>query len=285
MTTFAIAGLQLEAPNGDNVDLVDREITAVVRRYPWLDMVVCPELAACGTHPKYAETMPGPREQRLQDIAKRHKIWLLPGSLLEADGERLYNTAPVIAPDGTVVARHRKLFPWNPYENGITPGEQHTVFDIPGVGRFGVLICYDMWFPEAVRALIWQGAEVILHPNLTSSIERDVEKAMIRAHAAQNQCYFFDVNLAGTMGVGESLIAGPGGEVVYQAGKGREIIPLKLDLDYLHDVRRHGWQNLGQPLKSFRDSQLSFPQYENGHDAEALRTLGELRMPARGEGR
>jgi predicted amidohydrolase len=285
MTTFAIAGLQLEAPNGDNTDLVIREIGAVVRRYPWLDMVVCPELAACGTSPKHAEPLPGPREARFQDVARRHEIWLLPGSLLEADGDRLYNTAPVIAPDGTVVARHRKLFPWKPYENNITPGERHTVFDIPGVARFGVLICYDMWFPEAVRALIWQGAEVILHPNLTSSIERDVEKAMIRAHAAQNQCYFFDINLAGTIGVGESLIAGPGGEVIYQAGKGREIIPLKLDLDYLHDVRRHGWQNLGQPLKSFRDSQLGFPQYENGHDSDALRALGELRMPAQGEGR
>lgn len=285
MTTFGIAGLQLEAPNGDNVDLAIREIDAVVRRYPWLDMVVCPELAACGTHPKYAEALPGPREQRFQEVAKRHKIWLLPGSLLEADGDRLYNTAPVISPDGRVVARHRKLFPWSPYEKGIAPGEQHTVFDVPGVGRFGVLICYDMWFPEAVRALIWQGAEVILHPNLTSSIERDVEKAMIRAHAAQNQCYFFDVNLAGTMGVGESLIAGPGGEVIYQAGKAREIIPIKLDFDYLHDVRRHGWQNLGQPLKSYRDTRLSFPQFENGVDSEALRALGELRMPARGEGR
>jgi predicted amidohydrolase len=285
MTSFAIAGLQLEAPNGDNVDLVIREIGAVVHRYPWLDMVVCPELAACGTNPKNAESMPGPREERFQEVAKRHNIWLLPGSLLEAEGDRLYNTAPIISPDGTIVARHRKLFPWSPYEKGITPGEQHTVFDIPGIGRFGVLICYDMWFPEAVRALIWQGAEVILHPNLTSSIERDVEKAMIRAHAAQNQCYFVDVNLAGTMGVGESLIAGPGGEVVYQAGKGREIMPLKIDINYLHDVRRHGWQNLGQPLKSFRDSQLRFPQYENGHDSEALRTLGELRMPVRGEGR
>ena len=108
---------------------------------------------------------------------------------------------------------------------------------------------------------------------------------MIRAHAAQNQCYFFDVNLAGSVGVGESLIAGPGGEVIYSAGKSREIIPLKLDLDYLRDVRRNGWQNLAQPLKSFRDSELTFPQYKDGHDSEALNALGEMRMPTRGEGR
>jgi len=284
VTTFAIAGLQLEAVVGNNAEMMTREIDAVVRKYPWVDMIVGPELA-CTTDREAAEPMPGPTEQRFQEIAKRHGIWLLPGSFFEVDGERLYNTVPVISPEGEVLTRHRKLFPWCPYENGITPGEQHTVFDVPGIARFGVSNCYDMWFPETVRALIWQGAEVILHPSLTSTIDRDAEKAMVRAYAAQNQCYFFDVNLAGTIGVGESLIAGPGGEVIYSAGKTREIIPLKLDLDYLQEVRRHGWQNLGQPLKSFRDSQLRFPQYEEGHDSDALRALGELRMPSRGEGR
>ncbi len=284
MTTFAIAGLQLEAPSADNMDLIIREIDAVVSRYPWIEMVVCPELA-CSIDPECAEIAPGPREQRFQDAAQRNGIWLVPGSMYETDGDKIYNTVPVISPDGEVVTRHRKLFPWLPYESRTAPGSQHTVFEIPGVATFGISNCYDMWYPETIRALVWQGAEVILHPTLTTSLDRDAELAMIRAHAAQNQCYFFDVNLADPIGVGESLIAGPGGEVIYQAGKGREIIPLKLDLDYLHDVRRNGWQNLGQPLKSFRDSQLKYPQYEEGHDSEALNALGELRMPTRGEGR
>jgi len=285
LSSFAIAGLQLEAPNGDNTDLVTAEIDAVMSQFPWLDMVVCPELGCCGTDKADAEPMPGPREQHYQAVAKRHSIWLLPGSFFEADGERIYNTTPVISPEGQVVTRHRKLFPWTPYETGVMAGEQHTVFDIPGVARFGVSICFDMWFPETIRALAWQGAEIILHPSLTSSIDREAERSMIRAHAAQNQVYFFDVNLADPVGVGESLIAGPGGEVIYAAGKGREIIPVKLNLDYLHDVRRHGWQNLGQPLKSFRDSNVRFPQYADGYDSDALRELGELRMPTRGEGR
>ena len=284
LSTFAIAGLQLEAPKGGDTDLMIREIDAVMHRYPWLEMVVCPELA-CSTKQDAAEPLPGPTEQRFQEVAQRHGIWLLPGSLFEADGDRVYNTTPVISPNGDVVTRHRKLFPWCPYENGVTPGDQHTVFEVPGVAIFGVSICYDMWFPESVRALAWQGAQIILHPTLTSSIDRDAEKAMIRAHAAQNQCYFFDVNLADTAGVGESLIAGPGGEVIYEAGKGREIIALKLNLDYLRDVRRYGWQNLGQPLKSFRDSRLTYPQYEEGAGSDSLEALGELRMPGRGEGR
>lgn len=285
MTTFAIAGLQLEVPNSDNVDLYISEIDAVMRRFPWLDMVVCPELGACGTDPACAQPLPGPHEERFQAVAKRHGIWLLPGSLFESDGGHVYNTTPVISPEGEVITRHRKLFPWHPYENAVTPGDQHTVFEIPGVATFGVSICYDMWFPESIRSLVCQGAEIILHPTLTNTIDRDVEIAMIRAHAAQNQCYFFDVNLAGSIGVGESCIAGPGGEVIYQAGKGREIIPLKLDLDYLHDVRRCGWQNLGQPLKSFRDSQLRYPQYEVGYTSDALKSLGELGLAKRGEGR
>jgi predicted amidohydrolase len=281
MTTFAIAGLQLEAANGDNVDSMLAEIDSAARRFPWLNMVVLSELNAFGGDRTAAEPMPGPTEDRFCEAAKRHGIWVIPGSMFESVGERIYNTTPVISPQGEVISRYRKQFPWTPYEAGVTPGDQFSVFDIPGVGRFGISICYDMWFPETIRAMAWMGAEVILHPSLTSSIDRDVETAMVRSHAAVNQCYFFDVNLAGPLGVGQSCIAGPGGEVIYQAGKGREIIPLKLDLDYLREVRKNGWQNLGQPLKSFRDSHVQFPQYTQGYDSEALRQLGELRMPNR----
>lgn len=282
MTTFAIAGLQLETKNADNVESMLAEIDAAARYFPWLDMVVLAELNACGTDPARAEPMPGPTEERFCEMARKHALWLLPGSMLEAEKGKIFNTAPVIDPMGKVIARYRKLFPWLPYEENTTPGDEVTVFDVPDVGRFGISICYDMWFPETIRTMAWKGAEVILHPSLTSTIDRDAEIAMIRAHAATNQVYFFDVNAAGPMGVGESCIAGPGGEVIYQAKKTREIIPLKIDFNYLRDVRKNGWQNLGQPLKSFRDSKVRFPQYTEGHDSEALRALGRLRKPERG---
>jgi len=277
MSRFAIAGLQLEAANGDNLEAMEAEIELAVKRFPWLDMVVLPELNAFGSRTENAQPMPGPAERRFCEAARRLDIWLLPGSLFEQAGGRTYNTAPVINPDGEVVARHRKLFPWLPYEQGVSPGEDFVVFDVPDIGRFGVSICYDMWFPETIRTLAWMGAEVILHPSLTSTIDRQAEHAIVRAHAAINQCYFFDVNLAGPLGVGESCIAGPGGEIVYRAGKGREIIPLKLDLDYVRDVRDNGWHNLCQSLKSFRDSELRFPPYVEGHDSPALTALGPLR--------
>ncbi len=283
MTTFSIAGLQLEAHRGDNTDHMLGEIDKVMGRFPWLEMVVLPELNACGADKTLAEVLPGPTEARFCDMAKSHGIWLIPGSMYEQDGDRLYNTAPVIDPDGNVVARYRKLYPWMPYESGVTAGDEFVVFDVPGIARFGVSNCYDMWFPETVRTLSFMGAEVILHPSLTSTLDRDVETAMIRAHAAQNQAYFFDVNLAGPLGAGQSCIAGPGGEVVHQAGKGREIIPLRLNIEYLREVRRNGWHGLGQPLKSFRDTGLSFPQYGNEKESKAWRELGELRMPDKPE--
>lgn len=281
MTTFAIAGLQLEACAGDNTDQMLAEIDKVMAQFPWIEMVVLPELTACGADRNLAEPMPGPTEARFCDIARSHGIWLIPGSMYESSDGKLYNTMPVIDPQGAVIARYRKLFPWLPYEDGTTPGDEFVVFDVPGVARFGVMNCYDLWFPEVARTLAWMGAEIMLHPSLTSTIDRDPELAMVRASAAQNQVYFFDVNLAGPLGVGQSCIAGPGGEVIYQAEKGREVIPLKLNLDYLRDVRVHGWQNLGQPLKSFRDSKVAFPPYRSGYASASLRALGELRKADR----
>jgi predicted amidohydrolase len=281
MTTFSIAGLQLSARPGDNTASMLEEIDKVMIRFPWIEMIVLPELTACGADRALAESMPGPMEARFRASARSHGIWLIPGSVFEADGDRLFNTVPVIDPDGRVVARYRKMFPWEPYEEGVAPGEEFVVFDVPNVARFGISNCYDMWFPETVRSLAWMGAEIILHPSLTSTIDREAVIVMIRAHAAQNQVYFFDVNLSGPLGVGQSCIAGPGGEVVYQADRGREIIPLKLDLHYLADVRRHGWQNLGQPLKSFRDSHVAFPPYIEGYASEALKSLGPLQKADR----
>ncbi|MFX7883224.1 carbon-nitrogen hydrolase family protein, partial [Acinetobacter baumannii] len=82
-------------------------------------------------------------EARLCGIARRFGLWLIPGSLFEQRGKAIFNTAPVIAPDGTVVARFSKLCPFRPYEQGISAGTEFVVFDVPDAGRFGVSICYD----------------------------------------------------------------------------------------------------------------------------------------------
>ncbi len=282
--SFGIAALQLELANADNLARIASEIASLKKRLPWVSMVVLGELATFGANPARLQTMPGPAENRFREIARKNKLWLLPGSLYERRESLIFNTAPVIDPKGSVVARYRKQFPFYPYEKGVAPGHEPVVFDVPGVGRFGVSICYDMWFPETTRSLCWMGAEVILHPTMTNTIDRDVELSIARASAATNQCYFVDINVAGELGFGRSIICGPGGEVIHQAGSGREIIAFEVDMGYLRDTRERGWQCVTQPLKSFRDSKVVFPAYGAGvAPSDFLSSLGRLAVPKRGE--
>ena len=282
MRRFGLAALQLELGPGDNLDDIAAEIGSVRRRFPWIDMVMLAELASYGVSLDRAEPLAGRTVQRYQSLARELSLWLLPGSIYERDGDRIYNTAPVINPDGEVVARHRKIYPFLPYERDVACGNAHTVFDIPDVGRFGVSICYDMWFPETTRTLAWMGAEVILHPSLTNTVDRDVEISIARAAAATNQCYFIDLNCAGRLAFGRSSAFGPGGETLHLAGTAREIIALELDLDVVSTVRERGWNGLTQPLKSFRDTPIDYPPYAPGaHRGGALARLGPLERPDR----
>ena len=282
MTSFAIAVVQVEIARGDNLALLRSEIESVVARFPWVRMAVLGELSAYGTGTDRAEPLGGPTERDFCRIAKMLGIWLVPGSFYVRENDVIYNLTPVISPAGEVVARHRKLFPFLPYETGVASGTEFTIFDVPKVGRFGVSICYDMWFPETTRALAAMGAEVILHPSMTNTIDRDVELSIARANAAVNQCYFLDINVAGRLGFGQSIVCGPGGEVVHVAGRGREVFPVEVDFEYVRHVRQRGWNGIGQVLKSFRDRAVDFPVCGDRRlTLDALSSLGPLRMPER----
>lgn len=279
---FGIAGLQTSYSSGDNIAQLVGEVATIAHRFPWVRMVVAGELCGFGANPEHAQCLPGAAESQLCEVAKAHGLWLIPGSLYEVRDGAVFNTTPVIDPQGQVVARYRKIFPFRPYEREITPGNEFVVFDVPDVGRFGISICYDMWFPETTRSLISLGAEVILHPTMTNTIDRDVELCIVRASAATNQCYIVDINVSGGMGVGRSVICGPGGEVIHQAGSGREVMPFEIDFGYLRRCRERGWQGLGQPLKSFRDNPVVYPAYAAaGVPSEALSKLGPLELPQR----
>ncbi|MDX1653734.1 MAG: carbon-nitrogen hydrolase family protein [Candidatus Competibacteraceae bacterium] len=284
MTPFAIAGIQMPiAADRENLTAMGHRLELLMRRFPWVQMVLFSELAPFGPLPNNAQPLPGPAEETLCRMASHHGIWLIPGSLFERDGERIYNTAPVIDPDGRVVTRYRKMFPFQPYETGISSGDRFTVFDVPGAGRFGLSICYDMWFPETTRTLASMGAEVILHPTLTDTMDRDVELSIARASAVTNQCYFFDINGVGDGGIGRSIIVGPSGYVIHESRGGAEVMPVEIDLDRVRREREVGIRGLGQPLKSFRDRPVDFQVYQRGSQEEAyLHSLGPLAKPARG---
>jgi deaminated glutathione amidase len=124
---------------------------------------------------------------------------------------------------------------------------------------------------------------VLLHPVMTTTIDRDVELAITRATAAMFQCYVIDVNGLGDGGVGRSCIVDPAGTLLHQAGGQEELFPIEVDLRAVRRQREVGLHGLGQPLKSFRDRSVEFPVYDRASGADAyLHTLGPLEMPKRG---
>ena len=284
MVPFAVAGLQLNiSGRHSNLPHICDRIEMLMLLYPWVQMVVVSELATYGGWTGHAVPLPSDAEAAYCKLAAKHKIWLIPGSLYEKTADGIFNTTPVINPQGEVIARYNKMFPFMPYEVGVESGTEFCVFDVPDVGRFGVSICYDMWLPETTRTLAAMGAEVILHPTLTGSIDRDVELSIVRATAAMNQCFVIDINGIGDGGNGRSLLVSPTGDVLYQAGTNEEMLPIEIDLDRVRRSREVGLKGLGQPLKSFRDRKVEFSVYDRASGtASYLDTLGPLQKMARG---
>jgi len=284
MHPFAVAGLQLNVSGRkSNLPHICDRIEMLMLLYPWVQMVVVSELATFGGWTGNAMTVPNEVEDAYCKLAIKHKIWLIPGSLYEQAADGIYNTAPVINPAGEVIARYRKMFPFMPYEVGVESGTEFCVFDVPDVGRFGLSICYDMWLPETSRTLAAMGAEVIIHPTLTPSIDRDVELSIVRATAATNQCFVIDINGVGDGGNGRSILVSPTGDILYQAGSNEEMLPIEIDLDRVRRTREVGLKGLGQPLKSFRDRAVEFTVYDRTSGvASYLDTLGTLEKMARG---
>jgi len=282
MKPFSIGGIQMHvSANQRNIPLMKHKIDVMCSVYPWVQMVVLSELCAYGPLTYYAQEYPNNDEKEFQAIAKKYGIWLIPGSMFYKKHDKIFNTAVVINPEGEVVGRYDKMFPFYPYEAGVTGGDSFLMWDIPEVGKFGISICYDMWFPETSRTMAVQGVEVIIHPTLTGTIDRDVELALAQATAATNQCYLFDINGLGEGGTGRSIVCGPDGRVLYQASTGPELIPIEIDLERVKRSREEGVLRLGQPLKSFRDRKVSFDIYEKGKIFPELNKLGPLLKPIR----
>ncbi|MGC8873166.1 MAG: carbon-nitrogen hydrolase family protein [Chloroflexia bacterium] len=291
--TLGIAAVQTSVVDWDaerTLQRMERELGRIRQTYPWVKLVCFPELFPTGVAPRVpppegrrwdwnAETIPGPITERLAEMARRYGLWLQPGSLHEREDDTVYNTALVFSPDGELVARYRKMFPWRPWE-AVAAGRDFCTFDIPGVGRFGLCICYDTWFPELVRTLVWLGAEVILHPSLSYTQDRRAELVLEQSHALFNQCYLVSVNAAAPTACGRSLIVDPHGRVLHEAGADEELLVEVIDLELVQRVRELGTLGLNQHLKQLRDFPGQFPAYAEGiARGPGFAGLGPLHLP------
>ncbi|MET0475469.1 MAG: carbon-nitrogen hydrolase family protein [Mycobacterium sp.] len=277
MRTLTIAAIQTDPVAFDVAASWERfrdRVRAVRATFPHVDLVVVPELMLAAEAPllqargdwmhQIAEPIPGPTTDRVAELAKETGLWLVPGSLYErGDDGNVYNTAVAVSPLGEVTARYRKVFPWQPYEQ-TTPGHEFVVFDIPGIGRIGLAICYDGSFPETARQLAWLGAEVIIQPTLTTTRDREMELVCARANAWTNQVFVVNVNASDPAGVGASCIVDPEGSVRQQAGSGEEVLIDCLDLDAVTRARTHGTFGLNRPWEQIAryGADLQLPMYD-----------------------
>jgi len=282
MTPFAIAGIQMQLHHGSNIEAMRHRLDLTLQLYPWVQMVLFSELACFGPLLHHAQPLPGAAEEAFQDMAARHRVWLVNGSMYERKDGAIYNTTTVVGPAGEIVGRYRKLFPFLPLEQGVTPGSEFLTFDVPDVGRFGVLNCYDLWIPETARQITSMGVEVILHPVMTLTIDRDVDLAVAHATSAMFQTYVFDINGLGAGGNGHSAVFDPSGRLLHRADAIEQIIPIEIDLEQVRRSRQNGLRGLGQVMKAFRDRSVELPVYDQmAFDSSYLDSLGPLAQPQR----
>lgn len=211
-----------------------------------------------------AETIPGPSTNMFGELARQYGVVIVT-SLFEKRAPGLYhNTAVVIERDGTIAGCYRKMhIPDDPayYEKFyFTPGDLGFHPIDTSVGRLGVMVCWDQWYPEAARLMALQGAEILIYPTAIGYAASDTPdeqerqrrawQTVQRGHAVANGLPVIAVNRVGfepdpsgqTAGInfwGTSFIAGPQGELLYESSETEEeSIIASIDLDHSEDVRR-----------------------------------------------
>lgn len=266
-------GLVQQANGGDfrrNLEKLSANIAAVAAR--GAELVVLQELHNtlyfCQTEDTacfdLAEPIPGPSTGFYGELARELGIVLVT-SLFEKRAPGLYhNTAVVFEKDGTIAGRYRKMhIPDDPayYEKFyFTPGDLGFHPIQTSVGRLGVQVCWDQWYPEGARLMALQGADLLIYPTAIGweSSDTDEEKmrqlgawvTVQRGHAVANGLPVIAVNRVGhepdpsvqTRGIlfwGNSFVAGPQGELIAQASNtGEENLVVEIDLDRSENVRR-----------------------------------------------
>ena len=211
-----------------------------------------------------AEPIPGPSTTFYCELAKKLGVVIV-ASLFEKRAPGLYhNTAVVIESNGEIVGKYRKMhIPDDPayYEKFyFTPGDLGFHPIQTSVGKLGVLVCWDQWYPEAARLMAMQGAEMLIYPTAIGYADNDTPEeqqrqrmawqTVMRGHAVANGLPVIAVNRVGfepdpsgqTPGIqfwGTSFVAGPQGEIVYEASTDdEESIVVEIDMDRSEQVRR-----------------------------------------------
>ena len=256
MEKIKIAAIQMStvADKMENVRTVKTYLEKIKDENP--DFVILPEMFCCPyqteNFPIYAEKEGGPVWQQLSGYAKQYGIYLIGGSMPEKDAEgNVYNTSYIFDREGKQIGKHRKVHLFDIDVKGgqtfkesdtLTAGDSDTVFDTE-FGKIGVMLCFDIRFPELSRMMVNDGAKVIFVPaafNMTTGPAH--WELSFRTRALDNQIYMVgcaparDVS-AGYISWGQSIVTDPWGRVIDMLDEKKGILLAELDMDYEEQVR------------------------------------------------
>lgn len=290
--TIKVAACQIDPKLGEveaNLDLIARVVGEAAAAGS--TFTVLPEAAVTGyAFASLSEALPVARkaeaiaERALHGLAETHRMTIVCGTL-EPDGDEIFNTALVLLPDGRRY-RYRKMhLPFLGVDRFATPGpDAPGVIEVDGL-RFGVLICYDLRFPEAARVCALEGADLIALPtNWPVGVEFHPD-LFAPARANENHCYVLAADRVGTERgttfMGRSLLVDFDGKVLAQAGREEELLTGEIDPEAARSthVRRrpgeHEWDTIGDRRPGLYDRLLR-PGLDRRHPPTATHYSGDV---------
>jgi len=290
--TIRVAACQVDPTLGEveaNLDLIARAVGEAAAAGS--TFTVLPEAAVTGyAFASLSEALPVARkaeaiaERALLGLAETHRMTIVCGTL-EPDGDEIFNTALVLLPDGRRY-RYRKIhLPFLGVDRFATPGpDAPGVIEVDGL-RFGVLICYDLRFPEAARICALEGADLIALPtNWPVGVEFHPD-LFAPARANENHCYVLAADRVGTERgttfMGRSLLVDFDGKVLAQAGTGVELLTGEIDPEaarVTHVRRRpgeHEWDTMGDRRPGLYERLLR-PGLDREHPPTAAHYSGDV---------
>jgi len=211
------------------------------------DVLVLPETWNTGFFPKTGlEAMCDRDGQRTKEVigalAKKHRVNIVAGSVSNLRGGKLYNTAMVFDREGALIASYDKTHLFTPMgeDDYFTPGDRLCRFTLDGVSC-GIVICYDLRFPELIRSLALPGLDVLFVAAQWPKVRIAHWRSLITARAIENQMFVVCCNSCGAaegaVYGGDSAMIDPRGETLVRAGECEQIIASNLDLTILQDIR------------------------------------------------
>ena len=257
---MTVSAIQITAVDGEKLATVEKMLGFLdIAGRRGSELVVLPEVwtglgySSEDAYLEIAEPIPGPTTDLLAAKARQYGMHIV-GSMYEQDGNRFYNSSPLIGPDGKIIGKYWKTHLFDaPDRPDIKRGIRESDHVLAGTelpvfqtdpAKIGVSVCSDLRFPEVYRELALKGAEVIVCASAFLSPRFDHWEFFLRARATENQCW---VVASGQYGVepksgiafvGRSMIIDPWGTVVATASDEEGVITTEIDLNFADEVKR-----------------------------------------------